>query len=137
VIATDAAGKINFLNPIAEQLTGWNYRDCAHRRITEMFRIVNETTRETVENPLERAIAQGHAVGLANHTKLIARDGSEIYIDDSAAPIRNDNGETIGAVLVFRDITERRESEHKLARITLALQRSNEDLEQFAFAAFA
>jgi PAS domain S-box-containing protein len=135
VIATDAFGSVNFLNPVAEQLTGWSLLDCAGRHIAEIFRIVNETTRETAANALERAISDGHAVGLANHTKLIAKDGREIHIDDSAAPIRDKNNRIIGAVLVFRDISERRQSEHNLAETTLALQRSNEDLEQFAFAA--
>ncbi len=135
VISTDAAARITFLNPVAQQLTGWKLEECLGLHISEAFRIVNEMTREKVENPLERALAEGNTVGLANHTKLIARDGNELFIDDSAAPIRNEAGDIIGAVLVFRDISERRESERELAESALALQRSNEELQQFAFAA--
>jgi len=135
VIATDAAAKITFINPVAEALTGWTSRDCAGRHIKEIFRIINETTRETVTNPLEQAMAEGRAVGLANHTKLIARDGSQTFIDDSAAPIRNESGIITGAVLVFRDISERRRAEQAMAQSTLVLQRSNEELQHFAFAA--
>ena len=135
VIATDAAAKITYLNPVTEQLTGWNRHDAVGRPITEIFRIVNETTRNEVLNPLVHALAAGDVVGLANHTKLISRDGSEIFIDDSAAPIRNEQGEIVGAVLVFRDISERRGTERELAQSAEALQRSNEELQHFAFSA--
>ena len=108
VIATDASARITILNPVAGQLTGWREEDAAGRHISEVFRIVNETTRDAVANPLVRALAEGQAVALANHTKLISRDGGEISIDDSAAPIRNENGVIIGGVLIFRDIEERR-----------------------------
>jgi PAS domain S-box-containing protein len=135
VISTDAAARMTFLNPVAEQLTGWRQHECIGRHISEVFHIVNEATLAAVPNPLERAMAEGRAVGLANHTKLIARNGREIFIDDSAAPIRNENGELIGAVLVFRDISERRQSERELAQSVLTLQRSNEELQHFAFAA--
>lgn len=135
VIATDAASKIVFLNPVAQQLTGWNLHDCAGRHISEIFRIVNETTRSDVPNPLVQAIAQGEVVGLANHTKLIARDSTEFFIDDSAAPIRNQDGEIAGGVLVFRDVSERRRAEQELARSAEALARSNEELQHFAFTA--
>ena len=135
VISTDASARIIFLNPVAEHLTGWRQSEGVGRPVTEVFRIVNEMTRQVVANPLEEAMAEGRAAGLANHTTLIARDGREIFIDDSAAPIRNETGNLIGGVLVFRDISERRKSEQELAQSALALQRSNEELQQFAFAA--
>ncbi len=135
VIATDASARITILNPAAAQLTGWREQDAVGRHISELFRIINETTRDVVENPLLRALAEGKAVALANHTKLIARDGAEIFIDDSAAPIRDESGSIIGGVLIFRDISERRRAESALAQSRLALERSNEELEQFAFVA--
>ncbi|QDV37747.1 PAS domain S-box protein [Tautonia plasticadhaerens] len=114
VIATDADGRVTFLNPVAERLTGWSLADARGMPLTEVFRIVNETTREPVENPALRALETGVIVGLANHTILIARDGTERPIDDSAAPIRDDAGTVSGAVLVFRDISERRKAEEAL-----------------------
>jgi PAS domain S-box-containing protein len=128
VIATDAASNITLINPVAEKLTGWPENEALGKRITEVFRLVNETTRAQVENPLEKALATGAIVGLANHTVLISRDGAEIPLDDSGAPIRNDAGSIIGAVLVFRDVSARRQSERQL-------QESNEQLKQFAGAA--
>lgn len=110
VISTNAQGQVVFLNSVAESLTGWTTEDAADRPLTEVFRIVNETTRDTVDNPALRAIREGTIVGLANHTILITRGGDEVPIDDSAAPIRDGSGEVIGSVLVFRDI-----SSHKLA----------------------
>jgi PAS domain S-box-containing protein len=115
VIATDAAGRVTFLNPVAESLTGWPAAEAIGRPLTDVFHIVNESTRHAVENPVQHALAKGVVVGLANHTILVARDGTERPIDDSAAPIRA-GGEVIGAVLVFRDITERHRAEADLRR---------------------
>jgi PAS domain S-box-containing protein len=110
VIVTDCEGRVTLMNPVAQSLTGW--RDGAEgRRVSEVFRIVNEETREPAENPVDRAIREGTIVGLANHTLLIARDGSERPIDDSAAPIRDPDGRVAGVVMVFRDVSERRRSE--------------------------
>ena len=125
VIATDSAGKITFLNPVAQRLSGWSQAEALGLAASQVFRIVNETSREPVASPIERALASGSVIGLANHTVLITRHGLEIPIDDSAAPIRNnENGAISGAVLVFRDITERRRSERQL-------RESNEQLRQF------
>jgi PAS domain S-box-containing protein len=114
VIATDTQGRVALLNPVAQSLTGWSETDAKGRPLTDVFRIVNEGTREIVEDPAARALRDGVIVGLANHTVLIARDGSERSIDDSAAPIRSSQGEVIGAVLVFRDVTEARTAERRL-----------------------
>lgn len=116
VVSTDAEGRISYLNPVAEQLTGWGSAEAAGHPLTEIFRIVNEKTRNTVENPVERVLHEGRVVGLANHTVLIARDGREIAIADSAAPIRDDSGELVGVVLVFRDATVERKQEEVLRK---------------------
>ncbi|HEX5048898.1 MAG TPA: PAS domain S-box protein, partial [Gammaproteobacteria bacterium] len=111
VIATDMQGRISFMNPVAEHMTGWKLDDARGRACTEVFRIVNEHTRKPVDSPVQRVLAEGVVVGLANHTVLIAADGSERPIDDSGAPIRNRSGRIVGVVLVFRDIAERRRAE--------------------------
>ncbi len=111
VITTDKEGNVSFLNNVAQALTGWTLEDAVGRPLLEVFNIVNQDTRATVENPALRALHEGVIVGLANHTVLIARDQSERNIDDSAAPIRNAAGEVAGAVLIFRDITERYQQE--------------------------
>jgi PAS domain S-box-containing protein len=106
VIATDARGLISRMNPTAEQLTGWTADEAAGQTLPDVFRIVNAFTRATVANPVDRVLAEGQIVGLANHTVLIARDGQEYQIADSGAPIRTAEGEVVGVVLVFRDVTE-------------------------------
>jgi PAS domain S-box-containing protein len=116
VITTDAAGRITSLNSVAESLTGWTRADAVGRPLESVFRAVNEETGEAVENPALRALRDGVVVGLANHTLLIARDGSAQPIDDSAAPIRDAAGARLGCVLVFRAIAERRAAERALAR---------------------
>ena len=110
VIVTDAEGRVTFLNPEAERLTGWTVGDARGLALPEVFRIVGEKTRTTVKSPVEEVLRRNAVVGLANHTVLIARDGSERAIDDSAAPIRV-GGALSGVVLVFRDVTERRRAE--------------------------
>jgi two-component system, cell cycle sensor histidine kinase and response regulator CckA len=103
VIATDARGRVELLNPVAERLTGWSVEEARGRPLEEVFRIVNEKTRAEVENPVARVLREGVVVGLANHTLLIAKDGVERPIADSGAPMRADDGTIIGVVLVFRD----------------------------------
>ncbi|MFH5805518.1 PAS domain S-box protein [Alienimonas sp. DA493] len=114
LVTTDAAGGVTYLNSIAEELTGWTLADARGRPLAEIFRIVNEFSRTPVDNPADRALREGVVVGLANHTILIARNGVERPIDDSAAPIRDSGGAIVGVVLVFRDVTERRQRERDL-----------------------
>lgn len=111
VITTDVDARVTNMNPVAEQLTGWTSAEAAGQSLLEVFRIVNEDTRQPVENPAFRALRDGAIVGLANHTILLAKDGRETAIDDSAAPIRCVEGEIVGCVLVFRDVAERRRTE--------------------------
>jgi len=111
VIAADAESRVTYLNSMAEQLTGWTFAEAQGQPIETVFRIVNEDTHDKVENPALRALREGIVFGLANHTLLITRDGKEIPIDDSGAPIKDESGALVGAVLVFREITERRKAE--------------------------
>ncbi|HEV3257766.1 MAG TPA: PAS domain S-box protein [Gemmataceae bacterium] len=111
VMTTDSNGCITFLNPVAQSLTGWKQEEAAGQLLNSVFRIINEESRQPVENPTIRALRDGVVVGLANRTLLIAKDGTERPIDDSAAPIRDEQAEVAGVVLVFRDITERRRQE--------------------------
>ena len=122
VIATDAGGKITFMNAVAEELTGWYLVDAAGRPVTEIFNIVNEQTRASVESPVHRVLREGVIVGLANHTILLRKNGTEVPVDDSGAPIRDASDGIIGAVLVFRDITERKAAEE-------ALRKTHDELE--------
>jgi PAS domain S-box-containing protein len=133
VITTDTEGRITNLNAVAESLTGWTKAEATGQPLDAVFRIVNEETREKVQNPAARALKQGIVVGLANHTALIARDGTERPIDDSAAPIRCKEGQGVGCVLVFRDISERRRLDHenasrlRAARLLAAIVESSDD----------
>lgn len=114
VITTDVHGAVTFLNPVAERLTGWSLDQAQGRPIEEVFRILNQETREPAANPVVRVLARGNVIGLANHTVLVARDGTERPIDDSGAPIRNRHGQVNGVVLVFRDVTERYQAQMAL-----------------------
>jgi len=111
VIATDTEGRITSMNPVAESLTGWKVAEATGMPLDAVFRVVNEKTRQPVENPLQKVLQLGDAIGLADDTLLIARDGTELPIGDSAAPIRHGDGEVAGCVLVFRDVTKQRNAE--------------------------
>jgi len=114
VIVTDARGRITFMNQVALDLTGWTGSEAAGQPCGTVFRIINEMTRQPVENPVEKVLHSGIAVGLANHTLLVRKDGKEIPIDDSGAPIRTADGTIHGVVMVFRDFSARREFEQSL-----------------------
>ncbi len=114
VITTDARAIVDYLNPVAETLTGWTTAEAQGRSLREVFRIVNEQTREPAPDPVARCLREGKIVGLANHAVLIDRHGREYHIDDSAAPIRGRDGQVLGAVLVFHDVTEHRQLTRQL-----------------------
>ena len=114
VIATDAKGKIMFLNPAAETLTGWQQEEAISKDFKEVFKVTNEQNNQNPESLLPRVLREGVVMGLANHTILISRDGTRRPIEDSAAPIKDDDGNIIGVVLVFKDISERRLAEKKI-----------------------
>ncbi len=114
VIATDVTGRMTFMNAVAEELTGWTLIEASQKPVKEIFNIVNEHTRLEVENPVHKVLEKGMVIGLANHTILIHKDGTEVQIDDSGAPIRDPDGKTRGVVLVFRDITERKRAEEEI-----------------------
>jgi PAS domain S-box-containing protein len=116
VIACDPEGKVVFMNGVAEQLTGWKETEADGLLLSKIFVIYNQRTRAVVENPVEVVRRSGKIVGLANHTVLVSKDGRELQIDDSAAPILNKDARMIGIVLVFRDISERYASERALIR---------------------
>jgi PAS domain S-box-containing protein len=126
VVATDADGRVTFMNGPAEKLCGWSEVDALTMPVATILDLRNELTRASIDSPIERVLHEGIVIGLANHTVVVARDGSERPIDDSAAPIRDAQGELIGVVMVFRDVTERRRAEAALResqqRLELAVE---------------
>ncbi len=118
VIATDRSGKVVLINSVAEELTGWGQEDAEGRGLDEVFRIINEKTRETCESPVVKVLRMGTVIGLANHTVLVSRSGRELVIADSGAPIRGKDGDIIGVVLVFRDVTEKKKIDEELQRMS-------------------
>ncbi|MCJ7615800.1 MAG: response regulator [Desulfobacterales bacterium] len=114
VIVTDAEGNIQFMNDVACSLTGWKIEETIGKTLVDIFNIVNEQKRKKVEDPVTKVIRKGKVVGLANHTILISRDGTEIPIDDSGAPVKDEKGNIVGIALVFHDIIERKKAEEKL-----------------------
>jgi PAS domain S-box-containing protein len=122
VIATDAEGLVTLLNPLAEQLTGWTRENAVGHLVDEVFRIINEETRHPATVPVMDTLKNGTLLGLANHTILIALNGSECSIADSCAPIRDHNGQVMGAVLVFRDVTERNHLDRSLREKNVELE---------------
>jgi PAS domain S-box-containing protein len=131
VMVTDNVGRINFMNPVAEQVTGWTLEEARGRPTAEVFRILNEQSREPVDNPVEKVMKHGVIVGLANHTLLIRKDGSEVPIDDSGAPIRDPEGAMRGVVLVFRDFSEHREADRELRQAKEEAETANKAKDQF------
>jgi len=130
VITTDVEARVTFMNRVAESLTGWTQDEVMGRPLTDIFQILNEQSRQPVENPALRTLGAGAIVGLANHTLLIAKDGVERPIDDTAAPIRNEQGEVVGVVLVFRDISERKRMELERERLLATAQAAQKEAEQ-------
>ena len=132
VITTDTNGCIVRMNPVAEELTAWSIQEAQGKSLTEVFTIVQAETRQKCENPVEKVLLSGNIQGLANHTVLIAKDGKEYQIADSASPIRNDQGEIAGVVLVFRNVTEeyisRQLTEKRLELVEYATSHSMDDL---------
>lgn len=114
VITTDIQGRVTFLNPIAERLTGWSSEEASGQPLKTVFNIVNEKTREPAFHPIDKVLRDGVIVGLSNHTALIAKNGTETSIEDSAAPIRDSLGRLTGAVMVFHDVSEKRVAEEAL-----------------------
>ncbi len=139
VVTTDRQGRVTYFNPVAEKLSGWSIQEAAGLPMEQVFRLVNEDTHLPAENPVEKVLLSGQVTGLANHTSLISRDGQFIPIEDSAAPILDSAGQTLGVVMVFHDVTEKRKKEAAL-RETEALmrdyaqklERSNRELQDFA-----
>ena len=133
VITTGNDGRISSLNDVAEALTGWSRAEAIGQKLDTVFRIINEETRQPVENPATRALREGVVLGLANHTVLIRRDGREYPIDDSAAPIRSETGTVSGCVLIFRDVSNQRGLERQrteqlhTARLLAAIVESSND----------
>src|SRR6266508_2447377 len=113
VIATDPQGRVTFLNAIGEALTGWMEAEALGRPLEEVFVIINEQSRQPAENPIHRVLRLGVITRLANHTVLISKDGREIPIDDSAAPIKTADGLLLGAIMIFRDITDRKKTDER------------------------
>jgi len=133
VITTDTEGRVTTLNAVAESLTGWTQSEALGQPLDRVFRILNDETRQPVENPATRALREGVVVGLANHTVLIHKDGREQPIDDSAAPIRDERGHVSGCVLIFRDVAAQRRMEKErasqllTARVLASIVESSDD----------
>ena len=126
VITTDCQGAVQIMNGVAERLTGYGESDVRGRNIETAFHIVNERSRASVENPVRRVLREGHVVGLANHTVLISKSGIDIPIDDSGAPIREATGAVNGVVLVFRDVSERKQAEENARRLAAIVDHSDD-----------
>ena len=115
VITTDAAARVEYINPVAEQITGWKTKDAHGLPLSQICVLVDNVTRKAEENPVERCLREQRVVGLASNVVLLARDGKEYLIEDSAAPIRDRDGNIVGAVMVFYDVTQMRNTTHLLS----------------------
>ena len=130
VIATDADARLTLLNPVAELLTGWTQAEAIGRPVDEVFHIINKETRQLAVIPVIETLSHGTVQGLANHTVLIARDGRESDIADSCSPIRDRDGQVVGAVLVFRNVTEEYAVQHAMHVQQIELEMQNDELRQ-------
>jgi PAS domain S-box-containing protein len=131
VVVTDGEGRISFMNEVAEHVTGWKFAEARGQPTSAVFRVLNEETRQPVENPVDRVMREGVIVGLANHTLLIRKDGTEVPIDDSGAPIRDEGGELRGAVLIFRDFSDHRRIENELRAAKVEAEDANKAKDRF------
>jgi PAS domain S-box-containing protein len=129
VIATDLNGSVNFINPTAEALTGWTISEALNRPLDDVFHIINEEKRQPVESPFSAVKREGVIVGLANHTILINKDGREIPIEDSGAPIRDSDANIIGVIVVFHDVSERRRAEQEREQLLKREQAARSEAE--------
>ncbi|HOD75141.1 MAG TPA: PAS domain S-box protein [Syntrophorhabdaceae bacterium] len=118
VIATDSDGRIVLMNAVAEELTGWKQEEATGTDLVDVFHIINERTRARCESPVDKVLRMGTVVGLANHTALISKDGRELVIADSGAPIWDRDGNIAGVVLVFRDVTEKKRMDEELQKMS-------------------
>ncbi len=130
VISTDTESRITFLNPVAEAMTGWKSDEAIGQPLENVFHMINEQTRKPAPNPVAKVLREGTVVGLANHTALIARDGNETAIADSAAPIRDGTGKISGVVMVFHEVTEQRRAEAALRESHQLLSQAHDELEK-------
>jgi PAS domain S-box-containing protein len=126
VIATDARGLVTFMNAVAEKLTGWTYEEAREKPLQTCFRICNELTRQPLDDPVAKVLQAGVTVGLGNHTILLSKIGKEIPIDDSAAPILDSEGNLVGTILVFRDVTAQRAAELGIRRMAAIVDGSDD-----------
>ena len=126
VVVTNAQGYVTEMNPVAEALTGWTLAEASNKTLSDVFVIINEETRQTVENPVSKVLRTGMVAGLANHTVLRTKTGKEVPVDDSAAPIRDATGHLLGIVLIFRDITARRQAEAASLQLAAIVESSDD-----------
>jgi PAS domain S-box-containing protein len=131
VIATDTRGCVTFMNPVAELYTGWSSTEAINAPLDQMFVVLDEDTREPVEHPVQQVLASGQVVALADRTLLVRRDGTELPIDDSGAPIRDGVGRLVGVVLVFREVAKQRKLERELQRQAAALRDTDKRKDDF------
>ncbi len=126
ILATNTEGRVLFLNPAAELLTGWPLADALGKFYSEVLRLVNERTREPIENPLKEAYLETVVMHMADDSVLVARNGSEAHIDYTASPLLGESGKMMGAVVAFRDVTQRKLAERGLMELNQRLQSTNE-----------
>ncbi len=131
VVATDVQGRVTFMNVMAQRLTGWTEAEARERPAEQVFRIVHERTRQAAANPVRQVLQTGNSIGLANHTVLLRKDGSELPIDDAAAPICAGQDQMSGVVLVFRDVTEKKRLEKRLQQRVRDLAEADRSKNEF------